>query len=391
MKKLNLKLLTFYAFVDIPDIQNHIKEHLEYTHDIGIKGRIYIWEEGISATLTGNPWQISAYLLYLNSKSFYQNIPDIAIKSTKVDQYYFDRMIVKYRKEIVALEYPVSPKDVATFRQEASIEQVKHIIDNWEHVWSFRLWVVWKEITIHGKPSEHVVLLDMRNSYEYKLGHYKYAIPSWTVNFREMHKLLEDYKIRFAGKYVIMYCTGGIRCEKLAVMLHKHWLDNFYSIDGGIVKYVNSFNDGNWLGNLYTFDGRVSTHVGDSKTHSAIGKCIYTDNLTDHIENCRYSPCNARIICKPSEYRKHLWFCSKECSERALHNFRVKNAKFDKWDYQRIRDGIEEVKKNQWEDAKEAERKEYQQIVWNFYSSRLSDIGRKHLSSQKEEYIDCEC
>lgn len=201
----------------------------------------------------------------------------------------------------------------------------------------------------------------MRNSYEYKLGHYKYAIPSGTVNFREMGKLLEEYKTRFANKYVIMYCTGGIRCEKLAVMLHKNGLDNFYSIDGGIVKYINTYNDGNRLGNLYTFDGRVSTAVGDKNTHTTIGKCIYTDNLTDHIENCRYSPCNARIICKPSEYRKHLGFCSKECSEKALRNFRVKNAPFDKWDYERVRT----------ENKTESDYQEFQTIIGNFYQSRL--------------------
>lgn len=83
-------------------------------------------------------------------------------------------------------------------------------------------------------------------------------------------------------------------------------MQNVYALDGGVVKYVNAHNDGNWLGNLYTFDGRVSTPVGDEKTHVTIGKCIYTDQPTDNYENCRYSPCNARIICDPKEYRKHM-------------------------------------------------------------------------------------
>lgn len=381
MKKLQFTLLTFYAFVEIPNLEEHIREHLQFTTDIGMKWRIYIWEEWISATLTGNAGQVSAYRLYLQSKPYYRNIPDIDIKSTPVDAYYFERMIVKYRREIVALDYPVTPHEVEQFRQEASIEQVQHIINNREHNWSFQLGVVGKEVVIHGKPCDHIILLDMRNSYEYKLGHYKYAIPSGTVNFREMGALLEEYKSRFAGKYVIMYCTWWIRCEKLAVMLHKNGLDNFYSIEWGIVKYVNTFNDGNWLGNLYTFDGRISTHIGDSKTHTTIGRCNYTDNLTDHVENCRYSPCNARIICKPSEYRKHLWFCSKECSEKALRNFRVKNAKFDKWDYERVRS----------ENKSDSDYQEFKAIIGNFYASRLEWITWKHLSSQKEEIINCEC
>ncbi len=197
-----------------------------------------------------------------------------------------------------------------------------------------------------------------------------------------MGKFVEEYKKKFAGKYVIMYCTGGIRCEKLAVMLHKGGLPNFYSIDGGIVKYINSENDGNWLGNLYTFDGRISTQVGDSKTHTTIGVCIYTDELTDNIENCRYGPCNARIICKPTEYRRHLGFCCKDCYSKAQEDFRVKNANFDKRDYQRIRDDIK---------VNPDSISEYQTILKNFYNSRLANIDWKHLSSQKEEYIDCEC
>lgn len=389
MKRNQYTLLTFYAFVSIPNIQEHIGEHGRFCSDIGMKGRIYIWPEGISATLTGNQGQISAYQLYLSSKPYYQNIPDIEIKSTKVDQYYFDKMICKYRDEIVALDYPVTPQEVATYRQEASIGQVKSIIDNRDTDIDIQLGVVGKEIHIKGKPSDHIVLLDMRNSYEYKLGHYKHAIPSGTVNFREMNKLIEAYKIRFAGKQVIMYCTGGIRCEKLAVMLHKHGLDNFYSIEWGIVKYINSYNDGNRLGNLYTFDGRVSTHVGDSKTHTTIGQCIYTGELTDNIQNCRYSPCNARIICKPSAYRKHLWFCSKACYEHAKKDLRVKNASFDKWDYQKIRDEIKAEK--QKSGKTEETEQEYKKIIWNFLDSRLSCLTWTHLTSQKEEYIDCEC
>lgn len=384
-------LLTFYHFVDIPDIPQEILDHLQFTRDIGMKWRIYIGPEWISATLSGNDWQIKAYRLYLSSKTYFQHIKDIDIKSTKVKEYYFDRMIVKYRKEIVALDYPVTPNEVYQYKQEATIEQIKMIIDNRNKQGSYYIGEKHTLKQIQWAPCEQVIILDMRNSYEYKLGHYKYAIPSWTVNFREMTNLVEEYKQRFSDKIVIMYCTGGIRCEKLAVLLHKHGLNNFYSIEWGVVKYVNTYNDGNRLGNLYTFDKRVSTHIGDKLTHTTIGKCIYTNTPSDHTENCRYSPCNARIICKASEYRKYLGFCSKECSIKATHNFRVKNASFDKRDYQRIRDDIVLIDKNQGEQAKQKAIQEYQTILDNFYRSRLHTIDRAHLTSQKEEIIDCEC
>jgi UPF0176 protein len=102
-KKLQYTLLTFYKFIDITDPHAEVEDHFIFCKDIGLKGRIYIGEEGISATLTGNDGQIKAYRLYLQQSIYFQDIPDIDIKATRVDDYCFDKMIVKYRKEIVAL------------------------------------------------------------------------------------------------------------------------------------------------------------------------------------------------------------------------------------------------------------------------------------------------
>lgn len=102
-----------------------------------------------------------------------------------------------------------------------------------------------------------------------------------------------------------------------------------YSISGGVVQYVNTFNDGNWLGNLYTFDDRVSTFVGDEKTHVTIGQCIHSDTLTDHCDNCRYTSCNARIIVDPVEHTNHLGFCSQECFDNAKNTLLIRDVKWD--------------------------------------------------------------
>ncbi len=72
----------------------------------------------------------------------------------------------------------------------------------------------------------------MRNNHEYKLGHFKNAIPANTMNFRELENEIEDYKKQFGEKKVISYCTGGIRCEKSTVMLQKAGLKNTYQLDG---------------------------------------------------------------------------------------------------------------------------------------------------------------
>lgn len=149
MKKLLYTLLTFYKFVDIQDPEKEVKDHLAFCKDIGLKGRIYIGEEGISATLTGNDGQIKAYRMYLNNNPYFKDIPDIDIKATRVDEYYFDRMIVKYRKEIVALGTTVTQAEIEQYRKEMSAEDFKKLIDSGD--------------------LEDWVIIDMRNDYEYKL------------------------------------------------------------------------------------------------------------------------------------------------------------------------------------------------------------------------------
>ncbi len=310
------QLLTFYKFVDISDPHEEVMRHKEFLVDIGMKGRIYIGEEGISATVTGNTGQIQAYKRYLAHSPYFQDIPDIDQKATLVDNHQFEKMIVKYRPEIVALGVKVTAQQVKTADRQLGINEFKRIIEKQDASWA---------------------ILDMRNDYERQLGHFKWAIPAGTVNFREVPDLLEKYKEKLQDKKVLMYCTWGIRCEKLSVLLKDNGLDNFYGLEGGVVKYTNTYNDGNWLGNLYTFDDRVSCPVGDENTHTPVAICIHSWASTSNCDNCRYSPCNARIMVDAKQHRKHFWFCSQSCVENAKLDLLIKNVDRDPVDYKSLR------------------------------------------------------
>ncbi len=350
-------LLTFYAFVDIQDPHAEVAEHKQFCEDIGMKWRIYIGEEWISATVTWNIWQIQAYKLYLAASKYFKDIPDIDTKATMVDGHCFEKMIVKYRKEIVALWEVVNQKMIEQSHKEIRIDEFKNILD---------------------KAPESITVLDMRNDFEYQLGHFKHAIPAGTINFREVKSLIKKYKEKLGDKKVVMYCTGWIRCEKLSALLAKEGMQNVYALDGGVVKYVNTHNDGNRLGNLYTFDGRVSAPVGDKKTHVTIGKCIYTDQPTDNYENCRYSPCNARIICDQKEYRKHMWFCSEECMMSAQETLLIKDVPRDRNNYKLLR----------WEIKQDPTKKEeiHAWVAAHLKRKLLHTIFR-HKTSQKESIV----
>jgi hypothetical protein len=177
---------------------------------------------------------------------------------------------------------------------------------------------------------------------------------------------------------VIWYCTGGIRCEKAAVLGNQLGGTEFYSIQGGVVKYVNEHNDGNWLGNLYTFDGRVSTEVGDEHTHTTIGQCLYTDELTDNCENCRYAPCNARLICTEKSYKKHLGFCSEECYHQARQDGLIKVVPWDKLDYLTLG--------RTWR-ADPTQRDRIMSEIYSHLDSKLAKVEWRYKVSQKEDVI----
>lgn len=357
-KKLDYTLLTFYKFVDIADPHQEVADHQTFCQDIWLKWRIYIWEEWISATLTWNDWQIKAYRLYLATNKYFSDIQDIDTKATKVDEYYFDKMIVKYRKEIVVLGTPVTQAEIEKYHKELSPEDFKKLIDSWE--------------------LEDWVIVDMRNDYEYKLWHFKNAIPAGTINFREVADLMEKYKETFWDKKILWYCTGAIRCEKLSVLANKAWLKDVYALQWWIVKYVNTYNDWNFLWNLYTFDGRVSTQVGDENTHVTIGQCIYSGKPSDNCENCRYSPCNARIIADKKEYKKHMWFCSQECCDKAKQDLLIKDIDWDRFQYHAMRIAIK---------ASPEKIDHYKISTTKHIDERLWWTRFNHLVSQKETVI----
>lgn len=352
--ELNYTLLTFYKFVDISDAREVVAAHREFCLDIGLRGRIFIGEEGISATLTGRTGQIKAYRLYLDSIPYFRDIPDIDAKACKVDGHKFHKMLVRYRKEIVALGKTFTAEQIRQATHKISVDDFKRLLE---------------------RNDDSYVILDMRNDYEYKLGHFENAVPAGTIRFREVPQLVEQYKRQFGAKSVVMYCTGGIRCEKLAAMLEEQGMPGVFQLDGGIVKYVNKYRTEHWLGNLYTFDERVSCPVTDDEDKIVITKCHYTGESADIYFNCRYGPCNAQIIALPDEYKRHFGFCSEECYHNSLNDLLVRNDfSFDKKNYKILRGQIK---------ANPNKRDEIKAQIANHIKVHLDGIAFNHAKSAK--------
>lgn len=358
MKRDNSKytLLTFYKFVDIPNPHEVVEDHLQFTLDIGMRGRIYIGEEGINATVSGNEGQIKAYRLYLDSIDYFKDIPDIDDKSCPVPEHMFEKMHVRYRKEIVALGEKYTAKDIQNSKHKMNIDEFKKVMD---------------------ENDNNYVIIDMRNNYEYELGHFKNAIPAGTLTFKDTERLIDHYKENFSDKKLIMYCTGGIRCEKVSVLLEKKGLPGVYQLDGGIVKYINKHNDGNWLGNLYTFDNRVSCYIGDDGNHTIIAKSHYSGKSAEDMFNCRYGPCNDQIIATKQEYEEHMGFCSEQCAHNAMDDLYIKKEDFDYMDYKKLRIEVKNNPEKKYENYSKAKlhlQKRLEGIEFNHKSPKTHDL-----------------
>jgi UPF0176 protein len=161
---------------------------------------------------------------------------------------------------------------------------------------------------IHLKPEEvhdlvakrdDVVFFDGRNAFEAKIGKFHNAIVPQTASTRDFITELESGKYdHIKDKPIITYCTGGIRCEVLSLIMKNRGFKEVYQLEGGIVGYGEKYRDrGLWEGSLWVFDARLNLEFSPSA--SVIGKCDYCQSPTRQFYNCELSDCRKRIlICK---------------------------------------------------------------------------------------------
>ena len=115
-----------------------------------------------------------------------------------------------------------------------------------------------KELNKKLNNNENIVLLDTRNEYEVRLGTFKNAIDLNLDSFRDFPKEIEKLRKKLNGKEVVMFCTGGIRCEKASALMLKNGFENIQQIDGGVINYFKETGGRHWNGDCFVFDDRVA-------------------------------------------------------------------------------------------------------------------------------------
>ncbi|MFN1835051.1 rhodanese-related sulfurtransferase [Balneola sp. MJW-20] len=280
------QVILYYNFQEISDPDAFCKKHKKYCKDLGLKGRIYISEEGINGTAGGTAEQIEAYKKYLCSIPGFE---DTEFKQDESEYIPFAKLIVKVRDEIVALHVEdVDPERGGNYLSPAE----------------------WRRVM---EGEEDYVMIDVRNNYESRIGHFKGALKPDLKNFYDFPKWLDEVQIP-KDKKVLMYCTGGIRCEKFSVLMKESGWDDVNQLHGGILKYAKEEEGKHFKGKCFVFDDRLVVPV-NPKDLEPIAHCEITGKPADTYINCANMECNKLFVCSEEGARKMEGCCSEECRE----------------------------------------------------------------------------
>lgn len=279
--------VSFYKYHQIEDPQGFRDTLFARWNDLGVLGRTYIASEGINAQISVPTENFEAFVKDLFTIDFLNGIR----LNTAVDEgKSFYALKVKLRNKIVAdgIEDPnFDPSNTGKYLTA----------DEWNQQLS----------------DPNTVVVDMRNHYESEVGHFEGAICPDVDTFREELQVVEDILQNDKDKKVLMYCTGGIRCEKASAYMKHKGFENVYHLEGGIIKYARDAKANNldikFKGVNFVFDERLAERISDE----VIASCHQCGEPFDHHTNCMNLGCHILFIQCDKCKDKYENCCSEEC------------------------------------------------------------------------------
>jgi UPF0176 protein len=159
-------------------------------------------------------------------------------------------------------------------------------------------------------------LLDVRNDYEWAIGHFEGAELPKCESFRDFEVYAEKLKEERdpSTTEVMMYCTGGIRCELYSAVLKARGFEKVYQLEGGIINYGLKQGNDHWLGKLFVFDDRLSVPLCD-KEAPVVGQCYHCQTPIENYYNCANMDCNRLFLCCSSCLKQYAGCCHESCRE----------------------------------------------------------------------------
>ncbi|MEL4306870.1 oxygen-dependent tRNA uridine(34) hydroxylase TrhO [Joostella sp. CR20] len=283
--------ISFYKYAKIgnPEV---FRNHLFIAwNELDVLGRIYVAHEGINAQLSVPADMFNAFKAHLDSITFLENVRlNIALEH---DNFAFLKLKIKVRSKILADGLNDDTFDVTNKGEHVDAQKFNELIDD-----------------------PNTILVDMRNHYESEIGHFKNAITPDVDTFRDSLPIIEeDLKEHKEDKNLVMYCTGGIRCEKASAYYKHKGFKNVFQLEGGIINYVRQVEENalenKFIGKNFVFDERRSERISED----IISHCHQCGKPCDTHVNCANEACHLLFIQCEECAEKMNQCCSNECMD----------------------------------------------------------------------------
>ena len=282
--------ISFYQYFFIEQPTQFRDDLYKGLHELKVFGRIYVASEGINAQISVPESQFENLKLFLDQ---YEHLKGIRLNiAVDNDGKSFWVLKIKCREKIVADGITDPDFNMINKGRYVNAEEFNQL-----------------------STDPDTVIVDMRNHYEYEVGHFENAIEVPSDTFREQLPMAAEMLQEKKDKNIIMYCTGGIRCEKAsAYMLHRGF-KNVFHLEGGIINYANKVKEeklsNKFHGKNFVFDDRL----GERITEEIIAKCHQCNEPADDHTNCKNEGCHLLFIqCKKCA-EKYEGCCSQACND----------------------------------------------------------------------------
>ncbi len=237
MNIVNLAAYRFVALDDLPALRERVRERAEA---LQLKGTVLLAPEGINLFLAGPREAVDAFMAWLRADARFAGLE---AKESLSDTVPFGRLRVRLKKEIITMHQPaIRPEGGRAPAVDAGT--LKRWLDQG-----------------HDDDGREVLLLDTRNDYEIALGKFAQALDYRLASFTGFPAAVAADRARYAGKTVVSYCTGGIRCEKAALHMQALGIERVRQLEGGILKYLELTDGAHWQGDCFVFDGRGAVNA----------------------------------------------------------------------------------------------------------------------------------
>ena len=221
-----------YKFEPLENPVDLVRMYQQKCDELKLKGTMLISKNGINFSLAGTQQATDTIIAFLEEDNRFINIP---FKVTYSETQPFRRMKVRLKKEIISLgRKDINPRELTGER--ISPQDLKNLLDN----------------------KEDVLVLDTRNEYETRVGKFENAIDLNLDTFRDFPKAIESLPEEYKDKQIVMYCTGGIRCEKASAVMMKAGFADVKQLEGGVLDYFKETGGAYWEGDCFVFDERVA-------------------------------------------------------------------------------------------------------------------------------------